>query len=368
MKKRIGIDARMINQTGVGTYTRNLLYYLSKLDTVDLEFSIYLMEEDIFNYSWRNKNFIKKTTTSKWHSFGEQIFFWRQLINEKLDLMHFTYFSYPILYRKPYIATIHDLTPLYFKTGRASTKNPLIYNIKYAGLTNTLSSQVKNARTIITPTFYVKEQIIEHFGNQYADKIEPIYEGVDNELINSAPNMTLQSKFGRNFFIYVGNFYPHKNILSLIKAFAQININEKIILIGPKDYFSIYAHQLVTQLKLAGRVFFHHNPSRADSAFFYTYAKALIHPSLSEGFGLPIAEAVYFNLPIIASDIPVFKEVLEDTYISFDADEVDDIVRAINFFLQEDMKHLSYVKILDKFSFEKMAKKTLELYKKNVYI
>jgi len=361
MKKRVGIDARLINQTGVGTYTRNLLHFISELESDDIEFFIYLMKNDIDEYEWKDPNFIKRSTNSRWHSFQEQVFFWHQLVADNLDLMHFTYFSYPLLYRKPYIATIHDLTPLYFKTGRASTKNPLIYNIKYAGLTNTLTRQIHNAKAIITPTRYVKKQITQHFGEILSDKIETIYEGVDYELMKTAPNMSLLQKYGNNFFIYVGNFYPHKNVQSLIKAFSRIKGDEKLILVGPKDYFFTYIVPYITHLKQTNRIFFFNNPTRADSAFFYSHAKALIHPSLSEGFGLPIAEAIYFNLPIIASNIPVFKEILENHYISFNPISVDEITNAINFFLKTDKTETSYENILSKLSFERMAEKTLEL-------
>lgn len=361
MKKRIGIDARLINQTGVGTYTRNLLNTLAFLPHDDIEFVVYVMKNDADLLD--DSKFTVKITQTKWHSFGEQVFFLKELLTDKLDLMHFTYFSYPVLYNRPFIATIHDLTPLFFKTGRASTKNPLLYNIKYAGLKYTLSNQVANAISIITPSEFVKKQIIDHYGKKYQAKIEAIYEGVDEELISSEPNNNLKKQFGSDFFLYVGNFYPHKNVLNLVTAFAQTKTNKKLVLVGPRDYFASDVFRLISQLKQTSRILCYHNPTKSDFAYFYTHATALIHPSLSEGFGLPIAESVYFNLPIIASNIPVFKELLGSKYVSFAPTSIADIVLHIDGFVKNKP---DYTEIKKKLSFKTMSEKTLQIYRKNV--
>ena len=82
---------------------------------------------------------------------------------------------------------------------------------------------------------------------------------------------------------------------------------------------------------------------------------------MSEGFGLPLIEAAYFNCPIIASDIPIFQELLGDTYLSFNPLSEDDMVDKINYFLQCPLK-FDYKAILKKYSFKKMTEKTLEIY------
>ena len=120
--KKIGIDARLYSQTGVGTYLKNLIYYLDKKGPKDILFYIYLMPDDYNDLSFKNKNIIKRKVNYRWHTIGEQIGFAIKLYYDKLDLMHFTYFSYPIIYLKKFVATVHDATPLLFKTGKASTK------------------------------------------------------------------------------------------------------------------------------------------------------------------------------------------------------------------------------------------------------
>ncbi len=100
--------------------------------------------------------------------------------------------------------------------------------------------------------------------------------------------------------------------------------------------------------------------------FFYKNAAAIIHPSLSEGFGLPLIEAAYFGLPIIASNIEVFKEILDDNYFAFNPYDITDIKYKISEFFQK-KPQFQYKEVFERYSFEKMTKKIVELYKKLLY-
>lgn len=374
---KIGIDARLYNHTGIGIYLQNLLFYLEKKTQDNFTFHIYLMEKDFPHVQFKNGQFRAHAVSSHWHSISEQTLFAKKLYEDNLDLMHFTYFSYPVLYRKKFISTIHDVTPIYFKTGRASTKNPLFYEIKHLAFKYVLSEQIKNAKAIITPTKTVKKQLEAVYGGQFSEKIHTIYEGVDHKLekfgvgsLKFEDKSYLSSHLKRltsnsSFFIYVGNFYPHKNVERLVKGFARLETDAKLILIGPDDFFSSHLSELIDRLDQKNKIIFHHNPSREELVFFYKNALALIHPSLSEGFGLPIVEAAYFKLPIIASNIDVFKELLNNEYISFNPLSVEDIAVKIQSFLRQG-KTIDYKEMIKRFSFEEMADKTFELYRRTI--
>ena len=363
--KKIGIDARLYSQTGIGTYLKNLIYFLEKKDLKDELFYIYLMPDDYKKISFKNKNIIKRMAGYRWHSLGEQIGFALKLYSDNLDLMHFTYFSYPVLYLKKFIATVHDVTPLLFKTGKASTKNQLIYNIKHLFFRTILRCQIKGSIKIITPTDTVKKQLEEIYGKELSKKIHFIYEGINYQIKESAENKKLAEKFG-NFFIYVGNFYPHKNVEKLIEAFKNIDKKYKLILLGPDDYFSDKTLQCIDTLELNRNIILLKNPSLSDLRFFYKNARALIHPSMSEGFGLPLIEAAYFNCPIIASDINVFKELLGNNYLSFNPNDVNDITSKIKIFIEK-KPSFDYGNIIKKYSFEKMTNEIVKIYKKILY-
>lgn len=361
--KRIGIDARLYSKTGVGVYIRNLIHFLEKSSPDDIEFYIYVLQEEAESIQFTSANFVKRPVPFLWHSFSEQTGFLNVLNADNLDLMHFTYFSYPIFYRKKFIATLHDTILLEHKTGKASTKNRLIYELKHFFFRYVIQSQLQNAQAIITPTHTVKQSIIKLFGYSYADKIIPIYEGVNYALQSVQENKSLETQFPDPFFIYVGNFYPHKNVETLVEAFSKTKTDVKLILIGPEDFFSERVRELIQRLNQSDRIVLFHTFSLENLVFFYKHAKALIHPSRSEGFGLPLVEAAYFGLPIIASDIEVFRELLGDQFIRFNPQDSEDIKSKIDTFIHY-KKTLNYSEILNKYSFEEMSKEILSLYKK----
>lgn len=358
--KRIGIDARLYSQTGVGTYLSNLITELQKIAPREIEFLIYVLPQDRSKVIITNNNFYIKEANFLWHTFGEQIGFYQQLNKDALDLMHFTYFGYPVFYQKPFVATVHDVTPLLYKTGKASTKNPFTYVIKHRVFQYILKNQILYAKKIFTPTKTVKNQLISLYGMQKDQKIIPTYEGINISLIQAKESIELKQKYSQPFYIYVGNFYPHKNIERLLSVFQSSKDFSKLILIGPDDYF---AKRLLKSLDYNGRqkIQFYHHATLNDLKFFYTHAKALIHPSLSEGLGLPLIEAAYFHCPVIASNIPVFQEILGNSYIYFNPTDIQDIARTISNF--EYSNDLIQPKVNFKlFSFPFMAKKTLEAY------
>src|SRR5438876_10158241 len=102
--KRIGIDARLFSQTGVGTYLQNFLHYVPQfLNSTDLLY-VYILKDDVGSLV-QHPQIHPRIVTQKWHSITEQTGFLYELMKDNLDLMHFTYFSYPVLYRRPFIAT-----------------------------------------------------------------------------------------------------------------------------------------------------------------------------------------------------------------------------------------------------------------------
>jgi len=361
--KKIGIDARLYFQTGVGVYTRNLLHYLQKMNTDNITFYIYVMKEDAGKITFTKSNFIKREVTARWHTFSEQLSFLKELNIDTLDLMHFTYFSHPVLYHRPFIATVHDTILFQHKTGKASTLFSGIYNVKYTAFRYAFHHQVAASKRIVTPTETVKNQIIKLMGEKYSDKITSIHEGINYEMMEKKESSTMKNTVSSNYFLYVGNFYPHKNVECLLQAFSQIESSTKLVLVGPKDYFFKRIESTVNNLDIQNKVILCPNASDEDLIYLYKHAEALIHPSLSEGFGLPVIEAAYFGTPVIASNIPVFKEILGESYIRFDPYDVTDMRKKIEDFMKN-KKKTSYKLDLDDFSFETMTKKLLTIYEK----
>jgi glycosyltransferase involved in cell wall biosynthesis len=359
--KRFGIDARLYNQTGVGTYVRNLLTYLPDAFKKQVELYVYVMEQDAAQVRKDLPGHVIRPGMYRWHSLEEQSGFLYQLNRDKLDGMHFTYFSYPVLYHRPFIATVHDLTPLYFKTGKASTRNPLKYALKFHAFQFVLSQQIARAEHVITPTQTVKQQVMERFPHRSASSITVTYEGVDVAFTKIKPNKEMAKEITNPFFVYVGNFYPHKNVSTLIRAFAHVPEPYELVLAGPEDFFAARIRAEIAEAALMERVRFVSKPEREDLAWLYANATALVHPSFSEGFGLPLVEAMQFDTPIVASDIPVFRELLRTQYTWFDPRSEKSIAQAIKQCIQE--KPLpDYSNLKQYYSFQTMAEQTAVLY------
>lgn len=360
--KKIGIDARLLQESGVGIYIKNLLHFLDLVDTSDFKFYIYLNQEGFANLDFLSKNFIKKKAYFRWHSINEQIGFLKTIRDDKLDLMHFTYFSYPVSYAGRFVVTVHDLIPYLYKTGRASTKNKFIFNFKHMIYKWLITNAIMESTAIITPSNSVKEEMLNLFTKSVEDKIHVLYEGVDYEIAKLKPDDSLRNLLKYPYLLYVGNFYPHKNVENLIKAFSKSRKKIHLILAGPDDFFAKRIQKMIDRLKQNKRIMLLTNLKRAQTLYLYKKASALIHPTLAEGFGLTLVEAAYCKLPIIASDIPVFKEIFGDNYLKFDPSDVDDISKKINLFFDKKPRY-NYTSTLKKLSFQKMAADTFKLYK-----
>lgn len=355
--KRIGIDARLYFQTGVGTYLQNLIRYLATRTGNELIFVFFVLQKDYDHLRQLHPNLEFVPVQSRWHSFGEQIELMSVLQKAKLDLMHFTYFSFPVLYTRPFIATVHDLTPLKFKTGKASTKSPFLYELKHQVFRFVLWRQITGAKAIITPTQTVAEDIKSTYAIP-TTRITTTYEGVDKGLLE-VPEESIE--LPRLYVVYIGNFYPHKNIRNLIEAFQAVNPDYSLLLVGPNDHFAQGANDFAQQCNIGERVRFMYGVSKGQLKYIYRNASAFVHPSLSEGFGLPVVEAMQFGLPIAASNIPVFDELLGRNRQAFEPTQASDIARVLNKVLEKPRKH-DYAQQLQRFDFSVMAEQHYKLY------
>lgn len=361
--KRIGIDGRLINQTGVGVYIRNLLHYLDTSDH-EIEYYVYAFPDDFKTFPDKAR-LIKRPAPYRWHSVAEQALFLKTLNKDDLDLMHFTYFSFPYFYTRPFVITIHDLTPLLFKTGRATTLPVPLFNIKHTAYKRVLFQGIRKSKHVIVPSEAVRSDILSSFGEQYKNKIVVTNEGIDFELQKMSANNSILTEIkdflqGEEFFMYVGNSYPHKNVENLLKAFSKVNAPIKLLLIGPNDFFSKDITNKIKHLNVSNRVLQLFNISQEKKIALFKQAKALIQPSLSEGFGLPVVEAQYFGCPVIASKIPVFNEIVHESTPRFDPLDIDSIRAALTKAAQN---KLTIPKLDSKrFSFENMTKKTQQIY------
>lgn len=171
---RIGIDARLIEETGVGRYIQHLIGELAQIDKKNT-YIVFVRKADDFeppNSRWK-----KIVADIPWHSFTEQIIMPWVFLKENLDLLHVPYFNVPILYPKKFIVTIHDLTILHFDTGKASTWPFFFYKIRRLGYMIALKVALLRAQTVIAVSCVTKAEILDHFDIS-PEWVRVVYEGV----------------------------------------------------------------------------------------------------------------------------------------------------------------------------------------------
>ncbi len=364
---RIGIDCRLWNETGVGRYTRNLVGELDKIDNHN-QYVLFVLSRDAENLksqisNLKNGKWKLVVADIRWHSVTEQLEFPGVLEKENLDLVHFPYFSVPIFYNRPFVVTIHDLILHDFPTGQASTMPYPFYWLKHFGYKAVISSAAKRAFEVIAVSEATKKDIVDHLHVQES-KVAVTYEGVDAGIVGK--NKNNHSLVKSDYFLFVGNAYPHKNLDRLFSAFRQIRVKNpaiSLVLVGREDYF----YRRLRKQPRDG-VLFLTASSDKELQNLYRNAKALIMPSLMEGFGLPPLEAMSNDCVVLASDIPSFREICNNAAIYFDPYDSNSIASVMQSVLaSKNKKQLDELKEIGKkhastFSWEKMAKETLAVY------
>jgi len=366
--KNIVIDARLYGSkhTGIGRYTKNLLKALTKLpDFKKYNFTLIIyknLKDEIKKDLGDNFNYV--TTNIQHYSLKEQLFLPFLIYKLKPDLVHFTHFNKPILYFKKSIVTIHDLIKHFSKGKDTTTKNQFLYQIKYFFyliLTRITISQ----NQIIVPSNYWRDFLIKKYHLKNSQVITT-YEAVDPNFLVNIKNEAIV-KTPKNYLVYTGNLYPHKNIIVVLKALQKLP-DIKLKIICARDFFSEKLSKQIDRLKLKKQVEMLGYLDDQQFKEVYKNALALVHPSLMEGFSLTGLEAMALNCPVISSNSSCLPEIYGDSVLYFDPNNSVKLVEKINQ-LKDDQKlrqkliNLGHQQI-KKYSWDKTAKETMAIYEK----
>ncbi len=366
MKKiyRIGIDARLYEETGVGRYIRNLIQHLASIDANN-HYLLFLRKKTYITFTPPAKNFSKVLADIRWHVPLEQIvmpyFFYKQ----KLDLVHFPYqnFSPSLFYFSRFVVTIHDVTIAQVKTGRIARFPQPLPQLKEFFFRALLHSTLQKSCNLITVSKATKKDLISEF-KVAEDKISVIGEASG---VQPAQYESLTAKKLQPYFLYVGSAHPHKNLELLIDGFKEADTKGiKLVLVGDDDFFYPRLKNYCKRKGLQSKVFFAGYQSDDDLASFYEQAEALVFPSLAEGFGLPLIEAMSLGCLVVASDIPVPKELCAGAARFFDPCKKGSLVRILRKIAAEPFQFKSKIKAglsrAGEFSWDKTAQATLKVY------
>lgn len=366
---KIGIDARLWGQTGVGRYIRNLCFNLSEIDENN-SYVLFVQKKDRkeIEEKIKNKNWKIVNAEYRWHSIREQVFFPGVIKKEKLDLMHFPYFSIPVFYRRPYIVTIHDLIFHHYVSGASSTLPLWLLGFKVIAYRIVVANAARVSKKIIAVSDFTKKDIMDTLKTNKS-KIEVIYEAADDLKISDKKEEKI-----KNYFLYVGNVFQHKNVGLLLvsfKALVKEDPSLRLVFVGREDFLYKKLKEHVKKDVGEEKVIFLENVSDEKLSELYRGAIALVRTSLMEGFSLPPLEALENDCLVLASDIPVHREVFGDSIIYFDQFKSDDILSKMKYVLnlssQEKEKLVKKgIAQANKYSWKKTAQETHKLYESSL--
>lgn len=342
-----------------------LLEWLQHTDQDKYRYTVVLSSTD----DWKpiNRNFHAVKSNTKPYSFNilDQVTYARFINSLHPDLVHFTITPQePVFYFGKRVTTTHDLTM--FRYARAGKLPALVHWLRMVGYRFLFWHSHRAAKQIIVPTEYVRTDLIE-LHSFAKDKIKVTLEAAEPPIKASAQKLEGVSK---PFIMHVGSPLPHKNIERLIDAFEQLKPNNpdlQLVLAGKKEFFF---NKLMTD-KIG------HSAYKKDIVvpgfiedkqlkWLYENAECYVLPSLSEGFGLPGLEAMAHGTPLVSSNATCLPEVYGDAAAYFDPENVDDMSRQIQSVIDSQKRRQDLIKKgraqLKKYSWEKMAKETLDVY------
>ena len=315
---RIAIDVRKLHDFGVGTYVRNLVHWLARLDR-ETEFVLLCRREDCEAIEQLGPNFRPMPDRSASYSVAEQFTVPLDLARVRPDLFHAPHYVLPALTPCRSIVTIHDCIHLRFPEYLPGRLAHLYARIFFR-------VAAKRSARILTVSEASKRDILR-FCPVPAEKVTVIFNAIDDRFFEppGPAEMTRvreRYQLERPFLLYSGNVKPHKNLERLIDAFARLRGDggDDIMLLITGAEISRYAElrRAVHRFNLHKHVRFLGFQSAERLAILYRLADAFVFPSLYEGFGLPPLEAMASGTPVLTSNVSSLPEVVGDAALLID--------------------------------------------------
>ena len=295
---------------------------------------------------------------------------WEQLIwpwlaaRRKLDLLHSMAFVTPWLTPRPAIVTVYDLSFMYFPAAFPAAQRWY--------LTSQTARSVRRARRVITISESGRQDVHRFFAVPLA-RIDVVYPGVDGTYrplpLDDVTAFRQREDLPERFILHVGTLQPRKNIPLLIEAFAQVAPPETgLVLVGGKGWLFDEIFSRVAALGLQDRVRFTGYAPDDDLPLWYNAADLLVFPSLYEGFGLPVVEAMACGTPVVASNSSSIPEAVGAAGLLFNPQDVAELANRITAVLHNPNLAATMrekgLKQAKRFSWPRAGQETAEVYRK----
>jgi glycosyltransferase involved in cell wall biosynthesis len=319
---------------GAGKYAQNIIREISRLNSNDVDYYLFVSKKGRINFETDKKNF--HYVVAKFNpDFVLERIFWEQLIFPfKLkrlvpDIVFTPSVAIPFLYNGKFYTTIHDLA---YK--KSKNKYSLLRR-SYVRLVTAVA--VKKSDIVFTVSDFSKREIEKEFRVKNK-KILITYNGVDDIFFNEYSHeqkLLFKEKYSlpANYILYVGAIEPAKNIDKLLIAFAEfLKEHEEelyLVLTSGVGWKKEYIFSLIKSLSIYNRVVLLPYIPENDLPLLYKCSQMLIYLSTYEGFGIPILEAMASEVPVICSQSEAIKEFAGNAVITVDPDDIQNIISFI---------------------------------------
>ena len=324
---KIGIDARMIRVTGIGRYIEQLTVALVE---VGQDVTPILQPRDVAWWQENHPGIEHLSAPEPIYSWREQLSFPARLRAERFDVVHFGNFNVPFTWSRPAVVTLHDLTPLAFAGERR--RGFTVRRAYRAVLANALG---KN-KHVIVPSQSVAGTIKRDY---QPASLNVIPHALSQVFFSDPTSTVVRAEFCRKhdiskpYVLYVGNMRQHKNVETLIKAFAEFSkgVSAQLVLAGPvESSHTAQLQMLVGKLEIQQAVRWTDALSVEELLAAYDGARLLVHPSRAEGFGFTPLEAAARRVPTIVSSAVPTRALLGRGVVSFDPANTEELSSLIS--------------------------------------
>ena len=374
----VGLNAHLLSLTetyrgaGINGHIHNLLQRLSAAGP-DLRFTAFLSEQRFVAPPGLNVHTVRWPTSRPLvRIVWEQLLLPHAMRVRQVDLLHGLAYALPLVCSCPMVVTIHDLTFYRFpKTLRPSRR---LY------LRAATRSAVRRAERVIAVSHQTKEELVR-FLQVPAEKVDVIHNGVSDAFRPAPADEVARFREERGlpprFILFLGTLEPRKNIVSLLDAFARWRKDAgpgagtdgvKLVVAGAKGWSFEQVFARAEELDLAGELLFPGFLPEEELPWWYRAAECFVYPSLYEGFGLPVLEAMACGTPVITSSVSSLPEVAGSAAITVapcDAAALADAIGQVlgDAALREDMRQAGLLQA-KRFSWDRAALETAAVYRR----
>lgn len=364
----IGIDGNEANvkdKVGISEYSFELLQQFRDLPTAGIQFEIFLKSKPREDMPKRQENWHYRTIGPKklWTQFALPKHLY--LVKPRPDVFFTPTHYAPRFSPLPTAISIMDLSYIHFPE---LFRRRDLYKLK-----NWTAYSARKASAIFTISHASKNDILKEYAID-EQKVHVTYPGIklENIMHDTISIGQLQAKYGveKEYILFVGTLQPRKNIARLVESFARVVKETKkntlqLLIIGKKGWLFEEILAAPQKYNIEDNVKFLEFVSNEELTTFYKHASCFVLPSLYEGFGLPVLEAMKNGCPVITSNISSLPEAGGDAALYVDPEDANDITKKIMLVLSDKQKRNDMIKKgyeqVKKFSWEKTAKQTLSV-------